>query len=140
MEESAGLIHSGGATLWIAHLARRFSDHDGPWRAWSTTWTFMSTGIVLLTMHTLEAFAWAVAFFLVPETPQLKSFEEALYFSIVTFTTLGYGDITLGAPWRLLSGAEALNGILLAGWSTALLFTVVQRSRKLKHTPSGHRG
>ena len=47
----------------------------------------------------------------------------------VTFTTLGYGDITLVEhDWRLLSGIEALNGILLVGWTTAFLFMVVQRS------------
>jgi hypothetical protein len=50
---------------------------------------------------------------------------------MVSFTTLGYGDITLtDSEWRLLSGIEALDGILLVGWSTALLFIVVQRSWK----------
>jgi hypothetical protein len=59
---------------------------------------------------------------------EIGTFEEAVYFSVVTFTTLGYGDITLADhQWRLLSGAEALNGVLLVGWSTALLFAVVQR-------------
>jgi hypothetical protein len=49
--------------------------------------------------------------------------------------TLGYGDITLiDNEWRVLSGVEALNGILLVGWTTALLFTVFQRSwRGLTH-------
>ena len=57
-------------------------------------------------------------------------YERAVYFSIVTFTTLGYGDITLPyEEWRILSGVEALNGILLFGWTTAFLFAVVQRSR-----------
>jgi hypothetical protein len=69
---------------------------------------------------------------------KIATFEEAVYFSIVTFTTLGYGDITLvDHDWRLLSGAEALSGILLVGWSTALLYAVFQRSWKgLAH---GHR-
>ena len=56
-------------------------------------------------------------------------FSDFIYMSFVTLTTLGYGDITLVAhEWRLLSGIEALNGILLVGWTTALLFLVVQRS------------
>jgi hypothetical protein len=46
---------------------------------------------------------------------------------------LGYGGITLDPEWRVLSGLEAMNGILLFGWSTALLFAVVQRSWKLSH-------
>jgi len=128
-------IHAVGSTYWIEHLIKRYADHDGRWRRGSTMWALMSTGILLLMLHLSEALVWAVAFFLLPETPQLKTFEEAVYFSLVTFTTLGYGDITLGEQWRILSGAEAVNGILLAGWSTALLFTVVQRSWRLGHTP-----
>ena len=57
----------------------------------------------------------------------LETFETAVYFSFVTFTTLGYGDITLSESGRVLSGIQALNGILLVGWSTAVLFAVVQK-------------
>lgn len=53
--------------------------------------------------------------------------EASLYFSGITFTTVGYGDMTLPACWRLLSVAEAVNGVLMAGWSTAQLVYVVQR-------------
>ena len=128
-------IHALGSTLWIEYMIRRYADHDGRWRRGTTMWVLMSTGILLLMLHMSEALAWAIAYYLLPETPSLKTFEEAVYFSLVTFTTLGYGDITLGENWRILSGAEAVNGILLAGWSTALLFTVVQRSWRLRHTP-----
>lgn len=71
---------------------------------------------------------WAVAYMSLLPDGELATFEKALYFSFVTFTTLGYGDITLSEGWRLLSGIEALNGILLVGWTTALLFAVVQRT------------
>ena len=57
-----------------------------------------------------------------------RTFEEAVYFSFVTFTTVGFGDVVLTPGVRLLSGIEALNGIILVGWSTALLFAVVQRT------------
>jgi hypothetical protein len=65
-------------------------------------------------------------------------FETAVYFSAVTFTTLGYGDIVLeAAQWRLLTGIEALNGVLLLGLSTALLLGVVHNSWKsLLKTPA----
>jgi voltage-gated potassium channel Kch len=56
-----------------------------------------------------------------------QSFEQALYFSIVTFTTLGYGDITLESNWRLLASFEAASGIIIFGWSTAIIVAVVQR-------------
>jgi hypothetical protein len=55
--------------------------------------------------------------------------ESDVYFPAVTFTTLGYGDITLSSEqWRVLTGIEALNGVLLLGWSTALLYAVVHRT------------
>ena len=128
-------IHAVGSTWWIGLLIRRYADPDGTWRSGTTAGCVVSTGIVLLVLHLLEAFAWAVAYLRLPGNTNLKSLEEAAYFSIVTFTTLGYGDITLSPPWRLLSGIEAVNGILLAGWSTALLFTVVQHIWKLGHQP-----
>ena len=127
-------IHALGSTYWIEYLIRRHADHDGRWRRDTIVWSLLSTGVMLMALHLLEALAWAAALFMLPEGAKLKTFEEAFYFSMVTFTTLGYGDITLDPQWRLLSGVEAVNGILLVGWSTALLFTVVQRSWRLSHT------
>jgi hypothetical protein len=57
----------------------------------------------------------------------LGSLEEALYFSTVTFTTLGYGDVVLGPDWRLLGSFAAANGTIIIGWTTALVFLAVQR-------------
>ncbi|MGB3020865.1 MAG: potassium channel family protein, partial [Methyloceanibacter sp.] len=56
----------------------------------------------------------------------IGSFEQAVYFSTVTFTTLGFGDIILDERWRLLSSFEAANGLLMFGWSTALVFVAVK--------------
>ena len=53
--------------------------------------------------------------------------EKAMYFSAVTYTTLGFGDVTLDAGYRILSTREAANGILMFGWTTALLASTVQR-------------
>ncbi|MNT82286.1 voltage-gated potassium channel [compost metagenome] len=49
------------------------------------------------------------------------SFEIALYFSTVTFSTIGYGDVIPHPEWRLLAGMEGVDGFLLIGWSTAYL-------------------
>lgn len=62
----------------------------------------------------------------------LDSIGEALYFSVVTFTSLGYGDVTVGPTWQLVAGCEALSGLLLVGWSTALLVVVLQRVAALR--------
>jgi hypothetical protein len=52
----------------------------------------------------------------------------ALYFSAVTYTTTGYGDLVLAPEWRLVGAIEALTGILMCGWSTAFFVAVVSRS------------
>jgi voltage-gated potassium channel Kch len=57
----------------------------------------------------------------------LPNFEEALYFSTVTFTTVGYGDVVLGREWRQLATFEAINGWVIFGWATALIIAVIQR-------------
>ncbi len=74
--------------------------------------------------HTLEIWSWA---FLYLRLEQFESMERALYFSTVTFTTLGYGDITLVERWQLLSSFEAANGIILFGVSTAFVFAVMRK-------------
>lgn len=51
---------------------------------------------------------------------------DALYFSIVTFTTLGYGDIVLNEQWRLPASIQAAGGIIIFGWTTAIIVAVVQ--------------
>jgi hypothetical protein len=70
-----------------------------------------------------EVWTWAVLYLALGA---VGSLEQAVYFSTVTFTTLGFGDITLDEKWRLLSSFEAANGLLMFGWSTALAFVAVR--------------
>jgi len=58
---------------------------------------------------------------------ELPNVETALYFSLATYTTIGFGDVVVGPGWRVLAGIEGLTGILLVGWSTAFVFAVVNR-------------
>ena len=95
----------------------------------------MSTTIVLVLLHALEACLWAFLYLLLPGHAGLDSFHEAFYFSIVTITTLGYGDITLTAPWHILSGVEGMIGIVVFGLTTAILFAAIQNSWKMKTPP-----
>ena len=55
------------------------------------------------------------------------TFENCLYFSAETYTSLGFGDITPAGPVRLLSGVEALNGLLLIGWSASFIYIAMER-------------
>ena len=72
---------------------------------------------------------WALLFTGLGLLPDL---ETSFYFSGITFTTVGYGDEILPTCWRLLSVGLAVNGVLMAGWSTALLVYIVQRSMELR--------
>jgi hypothetical protein len=72
----------------------------------------------------IDVSLWAVFYYFQGALP---SFEESLYFSIVTFTTVGYGDVVLGREWRLLATFEAMNGWIIFGWATALIIAFVQR-------------
>ncbi len=86
-------------------------------------------------IHFIQTGFWAIAYILIPETNHVfNSISEAWYFSMVTFTSLGYGDITLTENWRLLSGIEAINGIMLIGWSTAMMFSLIQQIYKSQNS------
>ncbi len=81
-------------------------------------------------LHTIEVWSYAFFFWRLHE---IETFEAALYFSTVTFATLGYGDLVLSERWRLFAAIESVNGVILVGWSTAFLFTVTSRLRLLEH-------
>ena len=85
------------------------------------------TAVCLAVKHYIDILLWAAAYWYFAGHEQFDSFESAVYFSSVTYTSLGFGDIVLSGSTRLICGIQAMNGILLFGWSTALLFFLVQR-------------
>ena len=80
--------------------------------------------LLMFLVIVVEIAVWATAYLL---AGAIEEVETALYFSTVTFTTLGYGDILLSQKWRLLAAFEAVNGIIMFGLTTALLIAAVQR-------------
>lgn len=120
-------VHAIGTATMIKFLHRYRLTLFRPHRPWSGLTVLTLTALYLLALHAAEIVLWAVSYHKIAKVAELANFEEALYFSIVTFTALGYGDITLSGAWRILSGMEAMNGLLLFGWSTALLYAVVRR-------------
>lgn len=79
--------------------------------------------VALLLVHCLEALIWAVYYLASGGLPDL---ETAFYFSLTSYTTIGYGDVVLAAPERLVGVVEGLAGTFMSGWSVALLVAVMQ--------------
>lgn len=123
------LVHALGTHALIRFLVRHYANARGLIESHRALPAVIWTVLSLMVLHAIEIQMWALTYLIVVPGDTLDTFEKATYFSFVTFTTLGYGDVTLSTrDWRLLSGIEAMDGILLAGWSTALLFVVVQHS------------
>jgi hypothetical protein len=84
-----------------------------------------ATASVLMAAHTCEIILWSLAYGLVDAVPDSTAH---LYFAFVNYTTLGYGDIVPMENWRLIGPMTAMNGVLLFGWSTAVLFEVLRKT------------
>jgi hypothetical protein len=89
------------------------------------TIVIVSTGALLVAGHLLEVVIWAVTYELVGAAPPGS---DLIYFAFGNYTTLGYGGIAPVYGWRLLGPMTALNGIMLIGWSTALVIEVLRRT------------
>jgi hypothetical protein len=114
-------IHAGGLTWALRRLRRSAAPAQ---RFWSSTWLFILVAVWIVLLHLVEISVWAVVYFW---NGAMADFQSALYFSAVTYTTTGYGDVVLPKEWRLDGGVEALTGILMCGWSTGFFFAIVNR-------------
>jgi hypothetical protein len=85
----------------------------------------IAVAAVLNVAHTTEVLVWAWTYNIVAAAPPGS---DLLYFAFVNYTTLGYGDITPVAEWRLIGPLTAMNGVLLFGWSAAILFEVLRKT------------
>jgi hypothetical protein len=79
---------------------------------------------IMLATHFFEVFMWALFYF---ATGMLANFKEAMFYSVNSYTTLGAASIELPGRWQGLGGFEAIAGMLMFGWSTAVLAVVVQK-------------
>jgi hypothetical protein len=114
-------VHAAGMAFAIRWARRQVARVVLPWHS---TQLFIRLMAWIVFLHVLEIAAWAVAYTLIGAMPDLYS---AFYFSAVTYTTTGYGDLLLPVPWRFVGAIEALTGILLCGWSAGVFIAVVSR-------------
>lgn len=112
-------------TLLLVHALQKRAHHRVKERSVATLLAVMcGAGAVLTLGHFLQAMVWAVLYIMVGAAPA----DVAFYLALENFTTLGYGDVLPAHEWRLLGPITSTNGLLLFGWSTALLYAVLNRA------------
>ncbi len=89
---------------------------------------------ILMATHTIEVMVWASAYALVDAAPENV---QLVYFAFVNYATLGYGDIVPVDRWKLLGPITAMNGALMFGWSTAVMFEVLRKTMERAAATSG---
>ena len=89
----------------------------------------IATVSILMVAHASEVLIWALTYRLTGAAPVHS---DLVYFAFVNYTTLGYGDVIPVERWKLLGPMTAMNGVLLFGWSTAVIFEVLRKAMTSK--------
>jgi hypothetical protein len=135
------ILCHGLATVFIVNLAVRVirSGYTGLSFGKNVA-VMMAVSLITAAAHLTQVALWALALLYLGE---FSTFARAVYFSAQNYTALGYGDVILSEKWRLLGPLEAINGLLMFGLSTAVMFAVMSRlvatrlRFKLRHADAG---
>jgi multidrug transporter EmrE-like cation transporter len=109
------------AVVWVTQMAEA-KETSRPWL--HLIRVMVAAVSVLMLAHVCEVIVWSLCYALVDAVPASA---DRLYFAFVNYTTLGYGDVLPAQRWQLLGPITAMNGILMFGWSTAVIFAVMRR-------------
>ena len=130
-------VHAIVMTL-VVNVVRRVGSWEPRNQSLWLASVMVATVGVLLMAHVAEVILWSVTYLILDAAP---SEADVLYFAFVNYTTLGYGDILPVERWRLLGPITAMNGILLFGWSTAVIFEVLDVATQIRRSSAdGPRG
>ena len=115
------VIHAIGMVMlieWLLNRRERLEKHG------MTHYTLLLIAVfaVITLLHLSETAIWAVFY---QRWKLFPDYETSFYFSLGSYTTIGYGDVVLPQRWRLLGGIEGVSGVLLCGLSTAFIFAIV---------------
>lgn len=116
------LINAVGLTVLLRSLSNSAALQN--LRFWRVTLTLIRVAAVLVLLHLMGIAVWALFYWWQQCLPDVES---ALYFSGVTYATVGYGDLVLPKEWRLLGPVEGLTGILMCGLSAGVFFALVSK-------------
>jgi hypothetical protein len=116
------LLYGMAADLIMHLIVRLIRDGYSGLVFWKNIAVMMTVTLITAAAHLGAITLWAAALLMCGE---ISTFDKACYLSAENYTALGYGDIVLSERWRLLGPLEAINGLLLFGVSTALMFAVM---------------
>lgn len=122
------LVHGAGLIAMGRMVRDRWQDRTPGYL--SDLWLLVRMAWMIILLHLVQIAAWAWFF---AASGGLPDAQTAFYFSSVTYTTLGYGDVVLPHAWRTMSGLESLTGILAAGLSTGFFFNLLNRILEHRH-------
>jgi voltage-gated potassium channel len=117
-------VHLTGLVLLVKLAQLHLERFRTPWLRVDRVLSPMGIVTGLFLVHLIEIVLYAILF---TNIHAASNIEEALYLSVGAYTTAGWTGATIPTHWRLLAAFEAMNGILLIGWSTAFLFQTVNR-------------
>jgi len=124
------VIIQGGILLALFSWLRKYFGHIEDHFQVSFNFAIVQGVVwILCIMHFIQVAVWAVTFKCIG---CFDSFYKALYFSLVTYSTVGYGDLVAPDAWKLFGGVEAIMGPLMFGWSASFLFGTVSQFYKLR--------
>ena len=115
------VIHAGGIAWFARFLIGRFPP-EGLVTVSRQALLLILVVAMVISLLLVETGIWATFYFW---NNLFQDYETALYFSLGTYSTIGYGDVVLPQRWRLLGGIEGISGVLLCGLSGAFIFAVV---------------
>ena len=121
------------AVLWVVRVA---DERPTSRQSLRLVAVMIATVSVFMAAHIVEVLVWSLAYVMVGAAPPGTDF---IYFAFVNYTTLGYGDVTPIERWNLLGPMTAMNGVLLFGWSTAVIFSVLRSTMIANQAGEGMR-
>jgi hypothetical protein len=119
------------AVIWAARIAAEIQTSHQPLRLITV---MIATVSLLMSAHFSEVLVWSLAYAIFDVAPKGA---DLIYFAFVNYATLGYGDVTPVERWHLLGPMTAMNGVLLSGWSTAVIFEVLRRTLMTDNSKTG---
>ena len=115
-------IHGMGMMLGLRWLSHAWPRHEHHFSLPRTFWILIRVVFGLLLLHLLQITVWAACYDLAGCFPD---FSTSFYYSATSYSTVGFGDVVPPVSWRVLGAIEAVTGVLMFGWSTGVLFSIV---------------